>query len=54
MRGAIENRIGVVKTGADKSMGNKRCSVIVETVYDVSESFQAIVAPIGRLAWHVY
>jgi len=29
VRCAIENRIAVVETGADESMSNKRCSVIV-------------------------
>jgi hypothetical protein len=38
VRGALENRICVVGTGADESMSNKRHSVIVETVSDVSES----------------
>ena len=41
VRGAIENRIGAVETGADDSMSNKRCSVIVEIVFDVSEIFPA-------------
>jgi len=36
-------------TGADESMSNKRCSVIVETVSDVSECFQVIVARLGDL-----
>ena len=49
MRCAIENRISVVETGADESMSNKRCSVRVETVSDVSESLQVIVARLGDL-----
>jgi len=44
LRCAIENRIAIVETGADESMSNKRCSVSVETVSDVSECFQVIVA----------
>jgi len=44
LRCAIENRIAIVETGADKSMSNKRCNVIVETVSDVSECLQVIVA----------
>jgi len=39
---AIENRIAIVETGADESMSNKICSVIVETVSD--ESLQVMVA----------
>jgi len=53
LRCAIENRIAIVETGADKSMSNKRCSVSVETV-SVSECFQVIEETIGRLGWHVY
>jgi len=34
---AIENRIAIVEMGADESISNKRCSVIVETVSDVSD-----------------
>jgi len=44
LRCAIENRIAIVDTGDDESMSNKRCSVSVETVSDVSECFQVIVA----------
>ena len=44
VRFAIENRIGIVETGADESMSNKRCSMIVETVSDVSECLQVIIA----------
>jgi len=44
---AIENRIAIVETGADERMSNKRCSVIVETVSDVSECLQLIVALLG-------
>ena len=39
-----ENRIGVVKTGADESMSYKWGSVIVETVPDVLEGIHVIVA----------
>jgi len=49
VRCAIENRIAIVETGADESMSNKRCSVIVETVSDVSECLQVIVARLGDL-----
>jgi len=45
---AIENRIAIVETGAEESMSNKRCSVIVETVSDVSECLR-IVAQLGDL-----
>jgi len=44
---AIQNRIAIVDTGGEESMSNKGCSVIVETVSDVSdvsECFQTIVA----------
>jgi len=44
LRCAIENRIAIVETGADESISNKRCSVSVETVSDVTECFQVIVA----------
>jgi len=33
--------------GADESMSNKRCSVIVKTVSDVSENLQVIVIRLG-------
>jgi len=49
VRCAIENRIAIVKTGADESMSNKRCSLIVETVSDVSECLQVIVARLEDL-----
>jgi len=49
VRCAIENRIAIVETGADNCMSNKRCSVIVETVSDVSECFQVIAARLGDL-----
>jgi len=39
LRCAIENRIAIVETGADESMSNKRCSVSVEKVPNVSECF---------------
>ena len=39
-----ENRIGVVKTGADERMSYKGGSVIVKTVPDVSEGIHVIVA----------
>jgi len=32
----MENRIAIVETGADEGMSNRRCSVTVETVSDVS------------------
>jgi len=41
VRCAIENRIAIVETGADKNMSNKRCSVLFETVSDVSVCLQA-------------
>jgi len=44
LRCAIENRIAIVETGTDESMSKKRCSVSVETVSDVSECLQVIVA----------
>jgi len=44
LRCAIENRIAIVETRADKSMSSVRCSVSVETVSDVSECLQVIVA----------
>jgi len=44
LRCTIDNRIAIVKTGADESMSNKICSVSVETVSDESECFQVIVA----------
>jgi len=44
LRCAIKDSIVIVETGADESMSNKRCSVSVETVSDVSECFQVIVA----------
>jgi len=53
LRCTIENRIAIVETGADESMSNKKCSVSVETVSDMLECFQVIVAMIGRLGWHV-
>jgi len=46
---SIENRIAIVETGADESMSNKRCSVSVETVSDVLECLQVIVARLGDL-----
>jgi len=49
VRCAIENRIAIVETGADENMSNKRCSVIIETVSDVSECLQVIVARLGDL-----
>jgi len=49
VRCAIENRIAIVDTGDDQSMCNKRCSVIVETVSDVSECLQVIVTRLGDL-----
>jgi len=49
VRCAIENRIAIVETGADESMNNKRCSVIVETVSDVSECLHVIVARLRNL-----
>jgi len=49
LRCAIENRIAIVATGADERMSNKRCSVSVETVSDVSECLQVIVALLGYL-----
>ena len=39
-----ENRIGVVKTGADESMSYKRGSAIIEKVSDVTECLHVIVA----------
>jgi len=42
LRCAIENRIAIVETGADESMNNKGCSVIVEKVSDVSECLQVL------------
>jgi len=44
LRCTIENRIAIVETGADESISNKRSSVSVETVPDVTECFQVIVA----------
>jgi len=44
LRCGIENGIAIVETGADESMSNKRCSVSVETVPDMLECFQVIVA----------
>jgi len=49
LRCAIENRIAIVEMGADESMSNKRCSVSVESVSDVSECFQVKVARLGDL-----
>jgi len=49
VRCAIENRIAIVETGADECMSNKRCSVIVKTLSDVSECLQVIVARLGDL-----
>jgi len=49
VRCTIENRIALVETGADESMSNKRCSVIVKTVCDVSECLLVIVAQLGAL-----
>jgi len=44
LRCAIENGIAIVETGADESMSNKRCTVSVETVSNVSECIQVVVA----------
>jgi len=44
-----ENIIAVVETGADESVSNKRYSVIVETLSNVSECLQVIVARLGDL-----
>jgi len=49
VRCAIENRIAIVEMEADESMSNRRGSVIAETVSDVSECFQVIVAWLGDL-----
>jgi len=49
VRCAIENLIALVETGADENMSNKRCSVIVETVSNVSECLQVTVARLGDL-----
>jgi len=48
VRCAIENRIATVETG-DESISNKRCNVIVETVSDVLECLQVLVARLGDL-----
>jgi len=43
------NIIAIVETGADENMSNRRCSVIVDTVSDVLEWLQVIVARLGDL-----
>jgi len=46
----ISNCYSLVETGADESMSNKRYSVIVEKVSDVSECLQVLsVARLGNL-----
>jgi len=44
VRCAIENRIAIVEPEADESTSNKRCSVIVETVSDVSNPDQDLIS----------
>jgi hypothetical protein len=42
MKCTEENRVGVVETGTDESMSNKRGGVIVETVSDMTNRLEMI------------